>query len=286
MRAPSATSPTQQLDDLGAQHIEGAETSIEEGIPGAAADAVESALDQEDEHEPHDEESFALAPIDASALKGVTKTKRKRKLIVDEVKNISGEEMKSQLANTSDIITTLDLAPPTKRLMYWKETGGVEKLFALPSRDIPARELSKNYQRNLTSRSTGVEDFSMLGPADALALDQYQEQPQVILQQPEPAVPGKRGRKRKLPEAQVSVPDLGRAAALEEDQSLDLPPPPTPGMPSPDHVGVSHLDADIPLGYSTANNLSVGMTPVCKLSEHLTVESIEYMLIIFVFTAT
>lgn len=267
MRAPSATSPTQQLDDLGAQHIEGAETSIEEGIPGAAADAVESALDQEDEHEPHDEESFALAPIDASALKGVTKTKRKRKLIVDEVKNISGEEMKSQLANTSDIITTLDLAPPTKRLMYWKETGGVEKLFALPSRDIPARELSKNYQRNLTSRSTGVEDFSMLGPADALALDQYQEQPQVILQQPEPAVPGKRGRKRKLPEAQVSVPDLGRAAALEEDQSLDLPPPPTPGMPSPDHVSVSHLDADIPLGYSTANNLSVGMTPVCKLTE-------------------
>lgn len=46
---------------------------------------------------------------------GVTKAKRKRKLIVDEVKNISGEEMKSQLANTSDIITTLDLAPPTKR---------------------------------------------------------------------------------------------------------------------------------------------------------------------------
>lgn len=88
-----------------------------------------------------EEESFALAPVDATALKGVTKAKRKRKLIVDEVKNISGEEMKSQLANTSDIITTLDLAPPTKRLMYWKETGGVEKLFALPSRDIPARSL-------------------------------------------------------------------------------------------------------------------------------------------------
>lgn len=61
------------------------------------------------------DESFALAPIDASAYKGLTKTKRKRKLIVDEVKNISGEEMKAQLANTSDIVTTLDLAPPTKR---------------------------------------------------------------------------------------------------------------------------------------------------------------------------
>lgn len=94
--------------------------------------------EQEDESE-----AFALAPIDASALKGATKTKRKRKLIVDEVKNISGEEMKNQLANTSDIITSLDLAPPTKRLMFWKETGGVEKLYSLPSTDIPARDLFK-----------------------------------------------------------------------------------------------------------------------------------------------
>lgn len=260
-RAPSVTSPMQQLDEISAPHaLEGAETSIDDGMPGAIIDAAEEHA--EDENEPHDEESFALAPIDASALKGVTKTKRKRKLIVDEVKNISGEEMKSQLANTSDIITTLDLAPPTKRLMYWKETGGVEKLFALPSRDIPARELSKNYQRNLTSRSTVVEDFSMLGPADALALDQYQEQPQVILQQPEPAVPGKRGRKRKLPETQISAPDLIRPA-LEEDQSLDLlPPPQTPQLPSPVHESVSHLEGDIPLAY-TSNNLSVpGMTPV------------------------
>lgn len=27
--------------------------------------------------------------------------------------------------------------------MHWKETGGVEKLFALPSRHIPARTLFK-----------------------------------------------------------------------------------------------------------------------------------------------
>lgn len=259
-RAPSVTSPMQQLDEISAPHaLEVAETSIEDGLPGAAIDAAEE--NPEDEHEPHDEESFALAPIDASALKGITKTKRKRKLIVDEVKNISGEEMKSQLANTSDIITTLDLAPPTKRLMYWKETGGVEKLFALPSRDIPARELSKNYQRNLASKSTGVEDFSMLGPPDALALDQYQEQPQVILQQPtEPAV-GKRGRKRKLPEAQITAPEITRPA-LDEDHSLDLlPPPQTPQMPSPVHDSVSHLEGDIPLAY-TSNNLTAGMTPV------------------------
>ncbi|XP_028161894.1 double-strand-break repair protein rad21 homolog isoform X1 [Ostrinia furnacalis] len=105
----------------------------------------------------NDEESFALAPVDATVLKGITKTKRKRKLIVDEVKNISGEEMKNQLSNTSDIVTTLDLAPPTRRLMHWKETGGVEKLFTLPARPIPSRVLFKKYQRNMTLRSEGEE---------------------------------------------------------------------------------------------------------------------------------
>lgn len=85
---------------------------------------------------------FIILYIDMFLL-GFTKTKRKRKLIVDEVKNISGEEMKNQLSDTSDIVTTLDLAPPTKRLMHWKETGGVEKLFALPAQPIPARALFK-----------------------------------------------------------------------------------------------------------------------------------------------
>lgn len=77
----------------------------------------------------NEEESFALAPVDASAIRhGWPRTKRKRKLIVDEVKNISGEEMKAQLSDTTDIVNTLDLAPPTKRLMHWKETGQLYKL--------------------------------------------------------------------------------------------------------------------------------------------------------------
>ena len=62
---------------------------------------------------------------------------------MDEVKSISGEEMKAHLNDTSDIVVTLDLAPPTKRLMRWNETGGVEKLFSLPGRCIPSTILSK-----------------------------------------------------------------------------------------------------------------------------------------------
>jgi len=51
--------------------------------------------------------------------------------------------MKLQLSDTSDVVTTLDLAPPTKKLMHWKETGGVEKLFSLPGRAIASKSASK-----------------------------------------------------------------------------------------------------------------------------------------------
>lgn len=231
----------------------------------------------------NEEESFALAPIDATALKGITKAKRKRKLIIDEVKNISGEEMKAQLANTADIITSLDLAPPTKKLMNWKETGGVEKLFALPSRFLPARALSKIYQINLVSNTGIIEDFSILGPADVLALEQQTLEPL-------PESPSKRGRKRKNQEhdepTDISIPEPLRdvndlppqtpaPVELKGDLGLDtnqtygsemMPPPATPmnqltsprqsmlsipGMPSPP----SH----IPM---TPGNLTHGsMTP-------------------------
>ena len=69
--------------------------------------------------------------------------KRKRKLIVDEQQGIPSETMKHQLSDTSDIVTTLDLAPPTKKLMHWKETGGVEKLFALTGRSLISKAVKK-----------------------------------------------------------------------------------------------------------------------------------------------
>lgn len=178
----------------------------------------------------HDEEeSFALAPIDASALKGFTKAKRKRKLIVDEVKNISGEEMKAQLSDTSDIITTLDLAPPTKRLMHWKETGGVEKLFALPGRPIPARVLFKNYQRHLTSKSYDHEDFGRLGnEEDGMPLEQMRDAPEVAEASSfEQNVLNKRtGRKRKAP------------------QDDEIKQPPQPPQPNPVDVSQPSMNVD------------------------------------------
>ena len=120
-------------------------------------DEVEQIVDD------NEEENSALAPVDASTVKDLTaREKRKRELIVDEVKAISGEEMKAQLSDTGDIVTTLDLALPTKRLMHWKEMGQVEKLFALPGRTLQARHIVKDYQNNLTSRPCAVETIDTL----------------------------------------------------------------------------------------------------------------------------
>ncbi|XP_043210959.1 double-strand-break repair protein rad21 homolog isoform X1 [Amphibalanus amphitrite] len=157
----------------------------------------------------NEEETFALPPVDASAIRaGVTRSKRKRKLIVDEVKNISGEEMKTQLSDTADIVTSLDLAPPTKRLMHWKETGGVEKLFALPGRTIPASGLSRMYMRHLTSRPVADED----GDEAAGAPDEEEPQPERQAPARGAATRGRQGKRKREPEPEEEM------AAMEHEQ--------------------------------------------------------------------
>ena len=184
----------------------------------------------------NEEESFALAPVDASAFRG-TRTKRKRKLIVDEVKAIAGEEMKAQLSDTTDIVTTLDLAPPTKRLMHWKETGGVEKLFALPGRPLHAGNLFKAYQDHLTSHPAEDEYFGLLGDSEKenLILDHV---PGEEFGQPDPRTPAKRGRKRKNPlpeDEEQQVPVTPSAAASRRSNRLQV-------SATPVHEQASELD--------------------------------------------
>uniref|UniRef100_W5LCA4 RAD21 cohesin complex component a n=1 Tax=Astyanax mexicanus TaxID=7994 RepID=W5LCA4_ASTMX len=97
---------------------------------------------------PNEEEAFALEPIDITVKE--TKAKRKRKLIVDSLKELDSKTIRAQLSDYSDIVTTLDLAPPTKKLMMWKETGGVEKLFSLPAQPLWNSRMLKMFTRCLT----------------------------------------------------------------------------------------------------------------------------------------
>jgi len=194
-------------------------------IPGVDPKEVTTLIHNE-------EESFALAPVEASAVKGLsTRAKRKRKLIVDEIKAISGEEMKAQLSDTGDIVTTLDLAPPTKRLMHWKETGGVERLFALPGRTLQARHIFKDYQNNLTARPCDIETFdTLLGDTqeeEDLPLENVRGAPVAEFQTPvAPPKKETRGKKRKVAEIDVGIGEYAKRQeelqrAMEESARIE-----------------------------------------------------------------
>ncbi|KAK5968336.1 hypothetical protein GCK32_005670 [Trichostrongylus colubriformis] len=109
---------------------------------------------------PEVQESFTLEPLEAGALeRPQERRRRRRRLIIDEQKNISGEEMKANMADYSDTLQPLDLAPPTRRLMRLKESGTVEKLFHLPGCTFTkAKPLVRLYQSHLVVRARVEED--------------------------------------------------------------------------------------------------------------------------------
>jgi cohesin complex subunit SCC1 len=77
------------------------------------------------------------------AVEKQIRAKRRRKLIIDDVKEIDSATMKSQLSDTTGILGSLELAPPTRQLMYMKENGVVEKLFSMTSRPLSSKLLQK-----------------------------------------------------------------------------------------------------------------------------------------------
>ncbi|XP_035537649.1 double-strand-break repair protein rad21 homolog A-like [Morone saxatilis] len=130
------------FDALSAGAPDSPDSGPTEPLPAMADQAEQTTLVH------NEEETFALEPIDITVKE--TKAKRKRKLIVDSVKELDSKTIRAQLSDYSDIVTTLDLAPPTKKLMMWKETGGVEKLFSLPAQPLWNARLIKMFTRCLT----------------------------------------------------------------------------------------------------------------------------------------
>ncbi|XP_008297542.1 double-strand-break repair protein rad21 homolog [Stegastes partitus] len=142
MMPPDHGDEDDDFDALSAGAPDSPDSGPTEPLPAMTDQTEQTALVH------NEEETFALEPIDITVKE--TKAKRKRKLIVDSVKELDSKTIRAQLSDYSDIVTTLDLAPPTKKLMMWKETGGVEKLFSLPAQPLWNSRLLKMFTRCLT----------------------------------------------------------------------------------------------------------------------------------------
>lgn len=104
-------------------------------------------------------DSLVLEPIEQQGLGFERRKKRRKKLgiAIDEMKTLTGEEMKSQLSDTSDIIAELDLAPPSKKLMHLKRSAPIEKLFGNPILNLPSKVISVYFISNLTTSKVDTD---------------------------------------------------------------------------------------------------------------------------------
>lgn len=129
--APPSIDPPERNDNQ--MDVDGGNPILEH-IPGADETTLLSNASEE----------FVLPPITTAQTPAARQAmKRKRKLIVDETKEIDSTAMKIQLSDTTDIVGVLELAPPTRRLMHLKETGGIEKLFSSSATSIFAKSLQQ-----------------------------------------------------------------------------------------------------------------------------------------------
>ncbi|XP_019477728.1 double-strand-break repair protein rad21-like protein 1 isoform X2 [Meleagris gallopavo] len=90
---------------------------------------------------PKEEGGFVLEPVDDTDFNQRKNNKRKRKLLVDADKELSCHAIYHQLNNSVGTLVALDLAPPTKQTMMWKESGGVETLLSQPAQHLFHAEL-------------------------------------------------------------------------------------------------------------------------------------------------
>uniref|UniRef100_A0A914M1C0 Uncharacterized protein n=1 Tax=Meloidogyne incognita TaxID=6306 RepID=A0A914M1C0_MELIC len=111
---------------------------------------------------PNNELSFQLEPIEQQPHHERMRHKRKRKLIIDEQKSLTGEEMKANMADYSDTLAPLDLAPPTKQLMRLRENCQLEKILMMPANAewILDPEIIRIYQSRLELHAADPYDIA------------------------------------------------------------------------------------------------------------------------------
>lgn len=74
---------------------------------------------------------------------------------MDQNKELSDATIREQISDFSDLVVTMDLAPPTQPLMFWMENGGARRLLARPCSGVVAPqvvEVKRTLPRPLSGR--------------------------------------------------------------------------------------------------------------------------------------
>ncbi|XP_049922219.1 double-strand-break repair protein rad21-like protein 1 [Epinephelus moara] len=103
-------------------------------------------------------EAFALEPVAITPNSEKKRGKRKRKLVVDQTKELTNEFIQKQLFDYSDLIAPLDMAPPTLQLMQWKESGSADKLFTQPCSTVATPQIKELLAKSIFQMKLSVRE--------------------------------------------------------------------------------------------------------------------------------
>ncbi|KAM9284936.1 double-strand-break repair protein rad21-like protein 1 [Morus bassanus] len=130
-----------------------------------------------------EEEGFVLKPVDDTAVTQRKKNKRKRKLLVDVDKELSCNAIYNQLNNCTDILAPLDLAPPTKKTMVWKKSGGVDKLLSHATQPVVHAELQMLFAKCFKSRGFKMRSNGMQKDSEMEETRKEQDTTEMLLEE-------------------------------------------------------------------------------------------------------
>ena len=161
------------------------------------------------------------------------RVRKKRKLLVDGMMEITNSMMKSQLKDYSDIVLPVDtnydwLAPPTIRLVQWKEHGTTEPLFKHNFVGDRNRE-KQEYLSNLQYATSNAQ------PQRNVSYDEFGKSKKSPM-----------NRKRNASKDTIQPGTPEKSTMNQTNQDTTMPPPAITPFPPPEHVDPNNVMASTP----------------------------------------
>ncbi|XP_053706014.1 double-strand-break repair protein rad21-like protein 1 isoform X2 [Synchiropus splendidus] len=119
---------------------------------------VDTVEPVEAENSTLNKEASHLKPVAAPVnMEEKKRLRRKRKLVVDHVKELSTDTIRKQIADYSDLLAPMEMAPPTRTLMQWMERGSANNLFSQMCSSVDSSTIKEFFSRCLMMESPDVD---------------------------------------------------------------------------------------------------------------------------------